>query len=92
MLCPMKYFWDLCCCPPLTTFGEQLQALGMSQGSARGTAGSWRWNLVLWTELVGGSFEKLLTIRLSFLTMWFKIWLARTTLVLPFDLLDGEKP
>lgn len=64
----------------------------MSQGSARGTEGSWRWNLVLWMALVGGGFGKLLGIRLSFLPTWFKIWLARTTLVPPFDLLDGGKP
>lgn len=63
----------------------------MSQGRARGTEGSWR-NLVLQMDLAGGGFGKLLTIRRSLLTMWFKIWLARATLVLPFDLFDGEKP
>lgn len=36
---------------------------------------SCRWNLVLWMEQVDGGFGKLLTIRLSFLTMWFKFWL-----------------
>ena len=43
-------------------------------------------------ELVGERFGKLLALRLSFLPVWCKIWLARTDLVLPFDLLDGEKP
>lgn len=64
----------------------------MYQGSARETEGTWRWDLVLWMEVVGGGFGKLLTIRLNFITVWFNIWLARTTLVLPFDLLGGEKP
>lgn len=91
MPCLMKYFGYLCCSPLLTTFNEQLQSLGMSQGCARGTEGSWRWNFILWMELVRGGFGKLLTVRHSFLTMWFKIRLARTTSVLPFDLVDGEK-
>lgn len=53
---------------------------------------TWRWDLVLWMEVVDGGFGKLLTIRLNFITVWFNIWLARTTLFFPFDLLDGEKP
>jgi len=49
MLCLTKYFGDLHCSPPLNIFNEQLQAVGMSQGSAKGTEGSWRWNLAVWS-------------------------------------------
>lgn len=48
-------------------------------------------DLDLWIKLDRGGFGKILTIGLSFLTVWFKIWLARTAIVLLFDLLDGEK-